>query len=637
MAADFQAERYSPVGDLIVVAVCFVMLVLLFFSFKVRNKTFRIFLSMVVTLIASSYANILFHYLTGKAADSPEILLYSLRCVYHALLFFLMYQYIAYICEVTGLERKERVPYHAVSGILLIVVVAVDAVKNFTGSGIRIVSGQVSTRGHSVFMIGYLLYILLIARLLFHVRHHLYRRVMFAFYVIMAVSVTVLGMSKAFGQESFTVATYLFPVIAIMYLLHSNPYDAQLGANDIQGMASLIRYSIERKKTYLYMSLYLRELDETGKQMPAEIQATARLFAAQFFRRAVMFRVGAGQLLLMARKNRNPDYEARIEAILRAFEQEKEKFRLDYKIVIGMTTEELRQQHEYLSFIRSIHTRIPENTVYRVQPDDIGKFRHYEAVLNELADIAAKHDPEDPRVLVYCQPVMNIRTGQYDTAEALMRLKTANGEIVYPDQFISVAEDNGYIHALTRIVLHKVCKAVHSLTEEGYQIDRVSVNVSVMELRDQKFCPEIGEVIDESGIAGNRIAIELTESRNEQDFLLMKKKITELKEQGITFYLDDFGTGYSNMERILELPFDIIKFDRSMVNAGTHDKRSGQMLGSLADLFAKLNYSVLFEGVETAEDEAMCRSFYASYLQGYRYSKPVPIEQLKDFLNREPQ
>jgi EAL domain-containing protein (putative c-di-GMP-specific phosphodiesterase class I) len=115
----------------------------------------------------------------------------------------------------------------------------------------------------------------------------------------------------------------------------------------------------------------------------------------------------------------------------------------------------------------------------------------------------------------------------------------------------------------------------------------------------------------------------------------MKEKIAELKQKGITFYLDDFGTGYSNMERILELPFDIIKFDRSMVVAGAQDKRSEQVLGSLADLFAKLDYAVLFEGVETEQDEEMCRECCASYLQGYKYSRPVPMEQLKEFLTKK--
>lgn len=633
-ATVLQTETYTPVGDILVLAVSYVMLILLFFSFKVRTKAFKVFLSLVAVLIASACTNIIFHHLSSNHPDLPAAALYALRCLYHALLFFMMYQYVAYICLVTGLEKNERKFYHAAAGILLTVIILSDIVKTFTGNGIQVQEGAVSARGHSLFMIGYILYVALICALLFHVRHNLYRRMMYAFYGTVILSVLLLGGSKIAGQESFTVGTYLLPIFAIMYLLHSNPYDAELGANDIQGLSSLVRYSYEREKTFLFLSLYMHELDEDGKPMPAEVQATARRFAAKFFRASVMFRVGNGQLILMVRKNRNPDYEARIEAILREFGKAYERIRLDYKIVIGQTIPELSRRNEYLGFIQNIHTRIPENTIYRVQPDDIQKYRKYEAILNTLADIAAKKDLKDPRVLVYCQPVLNTRTGKYDTAEALMRLRPEGEEIVYPDQFISLAEENGYIHALTQIILAKVCRAVRNLTEEGYEINRISVNVSALELRDRFFCMDIRNIIEESGVQGNRIAIELTESQNEEDFLLMKEKIGELKEKGITFYLDDFGTGYSNMERILELPFDIIKFDRSMIVAGAQDKRSEQVLGSLADLFSKLNYAVLFEGVETERDEEMCKELFATYLQGYKYSKPVPMDRLKEFLDK---
>ena len=129
-------------------------------------------------------------------------------------------------------------------------------------------------------------------------------------------------------------------------------------------------------------------------------------------------------------------------------------------------------------------------------------------------------------------------------------------------------------------------------------------------------------------------SLELTESQSESDFNVMKAKIEELKEKGIKFYLDDFGTGYSNMERIMELPFDIIKFDRSLVVASGTSERSERIVGNLANLFNELDYSVLYEGVETDSDESMCREMSASYLQGYKYSRPIPIEELRRFAEK---
>ena len=131
------------------------------------------------------------------------------------------------------------------------------------------------------------------------------------------------------------------------------------------------------------------------------------------------------------------------------------------------------------------------------------------------------------------------------------------------------------------------------------------------------------------------MAIELTESQNESEFDVMKAKISELKESGIKFYLDDFGTGYSNMERIIELPFDIIKFDRSLVTASSNDERSEKIVHNMANLFNDLHYSVLYEGIETESDEDRCKEMAASYLQGFKFSKPIPIADLRRFVEQK--
>ena len=216
-----------------------------------------------------------------------------------------------------------------------------------------------------------------------------------------------------------------------------------------------------------------------------------------------------------------------------------------------------------------------------------------------------------------------------------MRLKLEETGMVFPDQFIPLAEEHGYIHVLTEIILHKTCQEIRRLTEEGFLIKRVSVNVSVLELKDGNFCRDITRIIGDNMIPGEKVAIELTESNSEADHMIMKEKIEELRGKGIQFYLDDFGTGYSNMERIMELPFDIIKFDRSMVIASGTDERSENIVQSLARMFKDMKYSILYEGVEDEKDEERCKAMSATYLQGYKYSRPVPIEQLREFIPKE--
>ncbi|MBO6214344.1 MAG: EAL domain-containing protein, partial [Lachnospiraceae bacterium] len=108
----------------------------------------------------------------------------------------------------------------------------------------------------------------------------------------------------------------------------------------------------------------------------------------------------------------------------------------------------------------------------------------------------------------------------------------------------------------------------------------------------------------------------------------------ELKNDGIRFYLDDFGTGYSNFDRIIELPFDIVKFDRSLVIASSTDIKTATMVSYLAHMFSDMNYAVLYEGIENSSDEERCMGMCARYLQGYKYSKPIPIDDLRKFFDK---
>ena len=297
----------------------------------------------------------------------------------------------------------------------------------------------------------------------------------------------------------------------------------------------------------------------------------------------------------------------------------------------------LSDENDVVNFIKYLHFDMEENTVLKPEDKEIESYLRYKYIVSELVDINNKHDLDDPRVLVYCQPVLNIKTGKYDTAEALMRLELSKTGLVYPDEFIYIAERFRYIYVLTQIILHKTCLKIKELLEQGYFVQRISVNFSVYDIRESDFCETVEKIIKDTGIPYDKVAIEITETQNERDFENIKKRIDELKESGVRFYLDDFGTGYSNFERIMELPFDIVKFDRSLVIASGSGNKYKSMVSNLAMMFDNGEYSVLYEGVEDDEDEKRCIDMNAKYLQGFKYSKPIPIDKLAEYLDKEQQ
>ena len=625
-------DNYTIAGDVGVIAISVVIVILLMTSYVSRTRSFHIFMNIVVSLVLAAVVNIAYHGMLTRNDPGLYKWVYALRVIYQALLYDVFFLFALYTTEVSGMEHSRARIVAIVFATLMIGFVGLDIIRTAMGIGFRIMPDGTVVNRTNLFMIGYVVFVVLLAILMRRVQSLVYRRVMYGFYGTMAVSVLIRFAQLPLHQSSLTTMTFLFPVIAMLYIMHSNPYNVALGSVDIRAMEDMVRSMYARKEPFLFLSLLLPEYDAEGKEIPKEIRASVRKFAMDYFRGGVLFQIGNGHMVLVAKKRRNPDFERRIEKILASFQAQYQRFHSPYKIVVGESMDEISRKNEYVSLIRSIERDMRENTVRRAGPEDVARFNRDEYILRELTDIYNKRDMDDPRVLAFCQPVYNIKTGEFDTAEALMRLKLKETGMVFPDQFIPIAENHGYIHVLTEIILNKTCHEIRRFTEQGFEIKRISVNVSVLELKDGEFCGDISRIIASNDIDTDKIAIELTESRSEADFMIMKEKIEELRRQGIQFYLDDFGTGYSNMERIMELPFDIIKFDRSLVVASGTGERSERIVENLAHMFRDMEYSVLYEGVEDDVDEERCKEMSASYLQGYKYSRPVPIERLREFL-----
>ena len=610
------------------------MIVLLLTSYVSRTRSFRIFTNIIAVLMIAALVNIAYHEIVKLGNPDLFALTCALRILYQALLFDVFFLFALYTTEVSGLEHRKSRMVAIGFTVLVVVFIGIDILRDVTGAGFQAMEDGSVVQRTSLFTIAYVVFSFLLLLLLTRVRNLVYRRVMYGFYGTMLIAFLTRFGQHALNQTSLTTMTFVFPVIGMFYIMHSNPYNVRLGSVDNRAMEDYIRNMYARKKPFIFLSLLLPEFEGEGRELPDEVKAQARRFATVFFKGCVLFQIGNGHVIMMVPKHLNPDYEQKRQEIFAAFDEQYKRLQYPYKIVTGETIEEISRKNKYASLIRDVSMHMPEKTVHRINREDIERFNLNERILRELADISSKRDMDDPHVLAFCQPVYNLQSRAFDTAEALMRLKLDGEEMILPDQFIPLAESHGYIHALTEIILHKTCQEIRRLMDEGFRIRRISVNVSVLELKDDSFCDDINGIITNDHITGDKIAIELTESRSEDDFALMKKKIEELRRLGVQFYLDDFGTGYSNMERIMELPFDIIKFDRSMVIASGSDPRSGKIVEKLASLFKDLEYSVLYEGIENENDEERCKAMSATYMQGYKYSQPVPIGKLRDFLSK---
>ncbi len=627
-------ENYTPVGDVLTLAACFVFVVLIKSAYINRTKNF-LYLRLIIFLVfGSATSDMCYHIAMRHVGVIPNILIYIPRILFHLGLFANLLLYVFYMKEPLHLEAKSDKRYALIAVVGYIFFALLEILGTITKKGFYIDENYAIHTGIPIFPFGYVFYLGLIIYMISVYRNRVFKQVVRAIALTIGISMLIIILQQRHGQSSFTVSTFVLPIFAVLYMLHSNPYDIESGALGRGAFDDYIRSSHEKKHKLLIMSLFMPEFDGGNRNYPSNILSTVRYFTVHFFKRATLFQISGGHLMLIADIKKNPDYNEAAKKMVAEFNKVYPIYRRDYKIVSLMSDDVLSENKGYIEFIHFIHSIMPQNSVYVAEEKDLKSFYDYKYIMQELKDIREKKDLNDPRVEVYCQPVFNIKRGVYDTAEALMRLNLPELGMVFPDRFIPIAEKNGAITILTQIILNKTCRQISTMLRQGYSVRRISVNFSIFDVREHDFCSMVEKIIRDNGIGYEKVAIEITESQNEADFEVIKKRVEELKDSGIKFYLDDFGTGYSNFERIMELPFDIIKFDRSLVIASGTDDKIKEMVSHLAKMFSEMDYAVLYEGIEDEADESRCKDMSAKYLQGYKYSKPIPIKKLTEYFEK---
>ncbi len=232
--------------------------------------------------------------------------------------------------------------------------------------------------------------------------------------------------------------------------------------------------------------------------------------------------------------------------------------------------------------------------------------------------------------LLYLQPKISTADGSLIGAEALTRWNYKNEKILFPDQFISLFEEQGVIEKLDYSVFKNVCIYQRNLIDSGYKPVPISVNVSRYVPNFDAYINKIEEIRKEYNIDSNLIEIEITEGMYYEKALIISKFISNLHKIGYKVSMDDFGAGYSNLVAMAKLNFDIIKFDRSFC-MDIDNENVKTMLNKLMELIKTMKMSTICEGVETKESVDYLKKIGCDSIQGYYYSKPIPW---KDFIEK---
>lgn len=233
---------------------------------------------------------------------------------------------------------------------------------------------------------------------------------------------------------------------------------------------------------------------------------------------------------------------------------------------------------------------------------------------------------------VFYQPKIRLDDRAIIGAEALVRLRDDSGNMLSPADFIPVAEDTGLIVALGDIVLKKACRdcALLQKTQPGIT---VSVNVAAAQVVDDDFYNKVVDTVHDCGLPPGLLELEVTESALMHDVEKVQGMFNRLHEFGVSLALDDFGTGYSSLSYLKKFNLDVLKIDQSFIRDMLTDTNDYDIVQTIVTLGRSLALTLVAEGIEEKEHEDVLQTMNCYAGQGYLYSKPVPFESFRTYLD----
>lgn len=270
------------------------------------------------------------------------------------------------------------------------------------------------------------------------------------------------------------------------------------------------------------------------------------------------------------------------------------------------------------------------NGIYKVYAD-IMKERIVQK--KQLSD-QIEHAYDNHEFVAFYQPKYDSKTRKLAGAEALIRWRKPNGQMISPGLFIPHAEESGFVRKLDEYVFREVCMAQKRWLDKGLSIVPISVNISRKILETPEFVDEYKRILDESGVPIEYIQLEITESAildKQEDLINIMEKLHKV---GFVILMDDFGTGYSSLMMLKSVPVDVMKLDKSFVD-DYDDVKGESIIRRVMQMAQDLSIEVTAEGVETEDQYEFLKSINCNMIQGYYFARPMPEEEFEACMSKE--
>lgn len=425
--------------------------------------------------------------------------------------------------------------------------------------------------------------------------------------------------------------------VMVIYLKLENPEANLDRRSGLFNHSALVHYMRELKQKRITYSMIVMNFDRTMQgRMQGQNGAGIFMEIIEFLQErkgVVVFKNVEDEVVLLFQ---NPEEEEE------AFREIQERFKRGWgngqKILLHVKLLELRDSSMVKSaddilylikYIQCNHIEYQEKEYLQITESIISAM-YQEKAVEDLIFQAIRDD----RITVFYQPIYSTKEKNFTSAEALVRIRDKEGNIVPPGVFIDVAEKNGMILRIGEMVFEKVCcfLQTHDITDFGMKY--IEVNLSVVQCAYEHLAEDYISIMKRYGTDPKQINLEITESASLSAKKTLLDNMQRLMEFGVRFSLDDFGTGQSNLNYIVDMPVDIVKFDRGMTNAYFENKKAKHVMDAAMHMIQEMELEIVSEGIEEEEQYQIMEGLGITYIQGYYFSKPLPEGEFLQFISR---
>ena len=422
--------------------------------------------------------------------------------------------------------------------------------------------------------------------------------------------------------------------ILVVFLLMENPdvnLDRDTGLFNLNAFFQYMRQAqiTKNEQSILCISYDNNSHGSVSYEVEREIYRQLTQFMAEI-PKSTVFRSSSTEFLLVF------DEEEYAEAAIKLIEKRFEK-------PWGGTYRTLAYDWYYLETTRSVERAADILPIIQYARQNRSEIVSHEGIRisdDVVIDMYRERDCEndiimalvEDRVEVFYQPIYSTKDSRFTCAEALVRIRKREGDILPPGEFIPVAEKRGLIIKLGERVFEKVCQLIVERNPSQFGLEYIEVNLSVIQCAYEKLADDFIAIMRRYKVDPKYIVLEITESASVRDREILLENMQKLKDVGVRFALDDFGTGQSNLNYIVDMPVDVVKFDSSMTNAYFENGTAKYVMDSAMQMIQGMDLEIVSEGIEEKEQYKVIEDLGIDYVQGYYFSKPVESDEFIDFI-----